>query len=474
MTEKNPEIDEIEEGTVEEAENILPTSDVHHSREFMDTLSEALEEQDESRVLELFEDMHAADIADLLEFLPSKNRRTLVSLLGDKLPPELFIEVEGEAQFDLYEAVSNEQIADAVTELDTDDAVYVIEELDAEDRAEVLRALTVDDRAAIEENLSYPDESAGRMMQRDLVALPEFWTVGQAIDFLRSEDESIPSDFYDIFVVDPGHKPVGSVPLSRIMRSARNISLGEIKDDDLHLVDVAMDKEEVAYRFTKYHLISAAVIDAAGRVVGVITVDDVIEVIEDEAEEDLLALAGVSSDLGVNEGLTDIIKNRFLWLFVNLGTAVMASIVIGLFEGTIEQMVALAVLMPIIASMGGNAATQTMTVAVRAIATKELTSLNAMRVLNREVIIATVNGAALAVIAGTISWLWYDNITLGLVFAFALVFNMIVAGACGLLTPLTLNRFGIDPAIASSVFVTTVTDVVGFFVFLGVAAAVLL
>ena len=467
-----PDIDqETDQVSEDSAEYTL--TDAHLSKEFLDELREAIEARSEERVREQLEDMHAADVADLLEFLPSKTRKHLVILLGDTLDPEVFHEVEGAAQDELYEHVPNEQIADAVTELETDEAVYVLEEMEQEDREEVLRALAVDDRVAIEENLSYPEDSAGRMMQRDLVALPEFWTVGQTIDYLRSESDAIPDDFYDIFVVDPMHRPTGSVPLSRVMRMDRNKTLADLMDTELHLVDVMADQEDVAYQFSKYHLISVAVTDASDRIVGVMTVDDIVEIIEEEAEEDLMALAGVV-ETSLNEDLSDIARSRFAWLFVNLMTAVLASYVISFFEASIEQMVALAVLMPIVASMGGNAGTQTMTVAVRAIATKELTGLNAMRVLNREVMIALANGVALAVISGGVAWLWFDNMRLGLVFGTALVFNMLMAGLCGLLIPLGLNRMNIDPAIASSVFVTTITDVMGFFAFLGLAAMVLL
>ncbi|MCJ9429251.1 magnesium transporter [Kordiimonas marina] len=451
-----------------------PQTDVHLSREFIAQVIQALKDEDRDAAYELVEELHAADVADLLEVLSSSQRLSLISLLGDRLDPDVLIEVEGAAQDDLYEHMPNELIADAVNELDTDDAVYVLEELEPEDRDEVLRALPADDRVAIEESLSYPEESAGRLMQRDLVALPEFWTVGQTIDYLRSENEDIPEDFYDIFVVDPAHRPVGTVPLSRVMRTHRPVTIGEIMDREPHLIDVTADQEEVAYQFSKYHLISAAVVDTSQRLVGVVTVDDIVDVIGDEAEEDILALAGVGDESGVNENFIEVVKGRFMWLFVNLGTAVLASTVIGLFDASIEQMVALAVLMPIVASMGGNAGTQTMTVAVRAIATKELSATNALRVVNREIMAAMVNGMALAIVSGLVAWGWFHNPLLGGVFAVALIVNIFVAGLFGVLIPMGLNRFGVDPAVASSVFVTTITDVVGFFAFLGLAAVFLL
>jgi len=456
-------------------ENIeVPQTDVHLSREFVQTLQRALKEDDAESAQQMLQELHAADVADILETLSSGQRKKLIELGGKSFDPEVFSEVEGEAQDDLYEHMPNDQIADAVTELDTDDAVYVIEELADEDREEVLRKLASDDRVAIEESLSYPEDSAGRLMQRDLISVPEFWTVGQTIDYLRDEQSDIPENFYDIFVVDPVHRVQGSVPLSKVMSASRLASIVSIMKDDPYLIPVDSDEEEVAYQFTKYHLISAGVVDQAERLVGVITVDDVVDVIEESAEADILALAGVREESGLNEGFIEIVKGRFTWLFVNLGTAILASFVIGLFEATIEQMVALAVLMPIVASMGGNAGTQTMTVAVRALATKELNSSNVFRVLNRELMAALLNGALLAVVSGVIAMLWFDSTLLGGIFATAMIVNMFCAGLGGLLIPITLHKLDIDPAIASSVFVTTITDVIGFFAFLGLAAIFLL
>lgn len=452
----------------------IPHTDLHLSKEFVGELQEAIRAQDQSGVQDLLEEVHAADVADLLEVLPTGQRVKLIELIGDKLNPEVLAEVEGEAQDDLYEHMSNEQIAEAITELETDDALYVIEELEHEDREEVMRALTHDDRTAIEQNLSYPEESAGRLMQRELVALPQFWTVGQTIDFLRSDDENVPENFYDVFVIDPSYQPVGTVSLSRLMRTARAAKLGDIMTEDLHLIDVMADQEEVAYQFTKYHLISAGVVAESGRLVGMITVDDVVHVIGNEAQEDILALAGVVEGSGLNENFMEMTRNRFIWLFVNMGTAILASTVIGFFDATLEQMIALAVLMPIVASMGGNAGTQTMTVAVRAIATKEISSTNAMRAILRELSAASINGFGLAIVSGIVAFLWFSDGALALIFAVAMVVNIVVAGLSGMLVPMALQRLSIDPAIASSVFVTTITDVVGFFAFLGFAAAFLL
>lgn len=480
MTEANQQNNETEEGVeavsgfASEESHEVPQTDVHLSVPFVEKLTDAIKTEDRENVLALVEDLHAADVADILEVLPSARRVKLIELLGDRIDPDVLSEVEGEAQDELYEHLPNEQIADAVTELETDDAVYVIEELEDADREEVMRALASDDRAAIEENLSYPEDSAGRLMQRDLVALPEFWTVGQTIDFLRSDTETIPEDFYDIFVVDPSHRPVGTLPVSRIMRMQRSVTIAEIMDADPFIIDVNVDQEEAAYQFTKYHLISSGVVDGSGRLVGVITVDDVVDVIEEEAEEDILALAGVGEESGLNENFIEITRSRFAWLVINLGTAIMASVVIGFFDATIEQMVALAVLMPIVASMGGNAGTQTMTVAVRAIATKELSSTNALRVTMRELTAASLNGLALALVSTLVAYLWFGQALLAGIFGLAMVVNIFVAGFSGMAVPMVLHKLEIDPAIASSVFVTTITDVVGFFAFLGLAAFVLL
>jgi len=446
--------------------------DSHRLPGFMGHISEALAREDQPRVLDLLKDVHAADVADILETLAARERARLIDVLAKNFDPEILAEIGGEAQDQLLEALPNEQIARAVEDLDSDDAIYVLEELDDDDRGEVLDALPEVERKAFERALSYPEDSAGRLMQTDLLALPEYWTVGQTIDYLRVENPDLPDDFYEVIVVDPSYKPIGTIPASRVLRIKREASLRDIMQPDPHIVDVTADQEDVAYRFSKYHLISASVVDASGRLVGAITVDDIVGVIEEEAQEDILALAGVGESL-ISDRIGEAVKSRFSWLFVNLGTAVLASAVIGLFDATIEQMVALAVLMPIIASMGGNAATQTMTVAVRALATKELSPVTAGRALRREMLIGIVNGLMLALISGGLAILWFDDLLLGGVFAVAMIANLFIAALCGLLVPLALTRLDVDPAVASSVFVTTITDVVGFFAFLGLAALVL-
>lgn len=453
-------------------EDTEDSRDRHLQSSFMSELELALEETNKTVVDELICPLHAADVADVLESLSYKNRGTLVDILAEGLDPEVLTEIAGEAREQVLDQLSNEQIAEAVLGLQSDDAVDVLEDLDQGDRDEVLANLEDQERKAFEKALGYPEDSAGRLMQTDFLALPEFWTVGQTIDLLRERDDELPVDFYDVFVVDPRHTPVGKVPVSRILRSKRDKTLAGIMMTDPHLVDPFSDQEEVAYQFSKYHLISAAVVDQSKRLLGVITVDDVVNVIGEEAGEDILALAGVS-DEGINESLGDIAKGRFSWLFVNLGTAILASLVIGFFDATIEQMVALAVLMPIVASMGGNAGTQTMTVAVRGLATKELSTINASRILKREMKIALINGVGLSLLSGVVAFLWFNQLALGVVFSIAMIFNLFIASLAGLLVPFGLSRVGIDPAISSSVFVTTITDIVGFFVFLGLAGLIL-
>ncbi|GAB4574927.1 MAG: magnesium transporter [Rhodothalassiaceae bacterium] len=448
--------------------------DIQLRPDFIRAVREAVEAGDADSATSLLSDLHDADIADLFEVLPSEERRELARLVVDRIEPTFLSELEGAAFDDVIEEMSPKVIAEAVRELDTDDAVYVLEDLDTEAQQEVLHALTREDRIAVEEGLAYPEESAGRLMQRELIAAPEFWTVGQAIDWLRSQDEeALPKDFYELIVVDPTYRPVGTIPLSHVLRTRRDVKLSEIMKRDPYLVHVATDQEDVARQFSKYHLISAGVVNDYGRLVGVITVDDIVDVINAEAQEDILALAGVSEG-DVNISIAEVTKTRFVWLLVNLGTAILASLVIGLFDATIEKMVALAVLMPIVASMGGNAGTQTMAVAVRAIAKRELAPANALRIVGKELTVAAINGVLLALAVALVAIGWFGDPLLAVVLGIAMVINILAAGLSGIAIPMLLERFGIDPAVASSVFVTTITDVVGFFAFLGLAAVILL
>ena len=440
--------------------------------DFVRQVSDALEADVTATVLALVEPLHEADIADLIGLMPPEARPKLIVALGPVFNPEVLSELDETVRAELLESAEPADLAAAVSQLDTDDAVDILEELDEDKRQEVLDVLPDEERTAVEEGLSYPEESAGRLMRRELVAVPQFWTVGQTIDHLRESDD-LPDDFHEIFVVDPRYHPVGAIALNRIMRAKRPAAVADIMEMEPDLIPVSMDQEEVAHIFKQYNLMSAPVVDGSGRLVGVITVDDVVDVIQEEAEEDILRLAGVAEG-DLNESLLQVSKTRFVWLFVNLGTAVLASWVISLFDATIEQVVALAILMPIVASMGGNAGTQTMTIAVRALATRELTSTNVLRVLNKEILISIINGVLLAVVIGVVAGLWFSDALLGGVLSAALIINLLAAGLFGILIPISLERIGIDPAVASSVFLTTVTDVVGFFSFLGLAAWILL
>ncbi len=443
----------------------------------VDEIVDALDAGDFALVRSLCAPLHYSDVADLLEWLSTADRLRLLDVLGKDLDSDALAELDDTVRDEIIEYWGLDNIVQAVTDLDSDDAVDFIEDLDEEDQQRVLQAMPAEDRTFIVESLKYPEDSAGRLMQRELVSVPEFWTVGKTIDFMRQsaddDPESLPEAFYDIYVVDPAHKPVGAVTLSSLLRTRRPIKVTDIMWTEMHIIPVSTDQEDVAYLFRQRDLVSAPVVDDGGRLVGAITIDDVVDVIDDEHEEDMMLLAGVGED-DLYDAALDTAKSRFIWLTVNLLTAVLASAVISLFEATIEQIVALAVLMPIVASMGGNAGTQTLTVAVRGLATKELTATNSARLITKELLVGSINGVLFAVIAGCVAWLWFDDLALGLVIALAMVVNMTIAGLAGTSIPVLLERAGIDPAIASSVFVTTVTDVVGFFVFLGLAAWILL
>ncbi len=438
---------------------------------------EALAAGDLPRARALIEPLHYADLADLLQHLPADDRRVLVQLLGDDLDPDMLSELDESIRDDIIEQLGLAQVAAAVAELDTDDAVDFIEELDEEEQRQLLEAMPESDRALIEQALAFPEDSAGRLMQREVVRIPAFWDVGQTVDYLRQnadrEEEVLPEIFYVIFVVDPHHRPVGQVSLSRLLRTRRTVKIADIMETDMKVIAAATDQEEVAFLFRQRDLVSAPVVDEAGRLVGAITIDDVVDVIHEENEEDLMRMGGVSED-DLYSAAVDTAKSRFTWLFVNLCTAIIASLVIGLFESTIEQVVALAVLMPIVASMGGNAGTQTLTVAVRALATRELSSTNALRVIGKEVLVGSFNGVIFAVITALVAWLWFGNTEIALIIGAAMVANLVIAAFAGSTIPILLERLGVDPAIASTVFLTTVTDVVGFLAFLGLAAWFLL
>jgi magnesium transporter len=450
-----------------EAEALYGVSD-----ELVRRVADALDEGDAPTARMLVAELHAADIADLLERLSGDERRALVELQRDGFDPEILPHLGGNVRDQVIAQLGPRALAEALSELDSDDAIYLIEDLDDDIQAALLAAVPPATRRALEESLAYPEYSAGRLMQRDLIAMPAFWTVGRAIDFLR-ETPDLPEEFYEIFVVDPRHKPIGSVPLARMLRHPRKVLLRDIMDRDVDAIAAATDQEEVARLFRHYSLASAPVVDDQGRLIGVITFDDVVDVIQEEAEEDMALMAGVGSEVDVNASLASVVRQRIAWLGVNLGTALMVSSVISLFEATIEQIVALAVLMPIVASMGGNAGTQTLTVAVRALALKELTPSNAMRILTREVGVGTINGLVFGIAVGAVAAVIFDPFIGGVLFC-ALLANLVTAGLAGMLIPLALDRLKVDPAVSAGVFLTAVTDVVGFFAFLGLAQLVLL
>jgi len=424
------------------------------------------------RVRTLIAPLHPADQADLLERMPTRSASAMVRLLGDNLDAETLTYVDEGTREAIIEAIGPDALARQLQDLSTDDAINIVEELEQDDLQEVLAALSAEDRVLVEEGLSFPEDSAGRLMQREIVTVPSFWTVGQTIDFLRSGKSSI-EDFFLIFVIDPSRRPLGEIALSRLLCAQRPRRVSELMNTDFRSIPVDMDQEEVAVLFRRYGMVSAGVVDPQERLVGMITNDDVIDVIDEEAEEDLLALAGVG-DANLRSGLWETLQGRSSWLFINLLTAVLASAVIGLFEATIERLVALAVLMPIVASMGGNAGTQTMTVAVRAIALRQLDATATRQFVLRELIVATTNGLLFAALAAGLSYLWFGDPEIAIVMAVAMMANLLVAGLSGTFVPICLMRAGVDPAVASSVFVTTITDVVGFFVFLGLAALYLM
>ncbi|RIV86083.1 magnesium transporter [Aurantiacibacter xanthus] len=436
--------------------------------EFVREVRDALAEKDESAAYELVEPLHPADIADLLELLAPEERRALASAITDLMTVEVVAELNDYVRDDMVEALPAAAVAIIAEQLDTDDAVQLIEDLDDADQQAILAELDPEDRAAIESALAYEDETAGRLMQRELVAVPEHLTVGDLIDYMR-DNEDLPTEFWEVFVVDHRMRPVGTCQLSWILRSPRHIPLTDVMKRDQTLIPVDMDQEEVALRFQKYALISAAVVDESGRLVGQMTVDDVVHIIQEEAGEDALLMSGAGEG-DINEPIRDAYSARVRWLIANLGTALIASLIIAAFGSAIEKLVALAVLMPIVASIGGNAGTQTMAVTVRAIATNQLTQSNTARILWRETRVALLNGATVAALIGIATGLIFTP-QLGMVICAAVVINIVTAGLAGVLVPVVFERLDQDPAVASSVFVTMITDSMGFFAFLGLAVA---
>ncbi|WP_184718334.1 magnesium transporter [Caulobacter sp.] len=461
--------------TPEELEDLALGEDYALNPEYVEMVVDAADSGDAKRLRELMGALEPADVADLMGFLTADYREEIIPLLDPEALGEIISELEDNIREEVLEATPSVTLARALEELDTDDAADVIDDLDDTKRFQVLAAMGEIDRAAIETTLSYEDETAGRLMQREFLAAPEFWTVGQTIDHVREAGDQLPELFFDVYVVDPTYKPVGAIPISILLRSRRDTPLTELMEAVTE-IPVEMDQEEVAYIFDKYHLISAPVIEPGGRLVGQITVDDIVEVIRDEAQEDILALAGVS-DAGRDASVIDIVKSRLPWLMLNLATATLAVSGVAIFQDEIAKLVALAILMPIVSSLGGNAGTQTLAVAVRALASKELTTANARRIVLRELLVGLVNGSALALVMGTATYLFFGaqdhHGALAIIVAAALVANIFTAAVGGILMPLALEKMGRDPAVSSSIFVTFLTDFTGFFAVLLIASLIL-
>jgi len=435
---------------------------------FVRAVSGALADDEQKVVRDLTRGLHAADLADLIEQLRRSERVDLIDKLGRTFDVESLPELEEDVRDELMDALPNNVIASAVRKLETDDALYLIEDLDDKDREEILKKVPRSDRDALTRALDYPEDTAGRLMQTEFVAVPSFWTVGQTVDFLRNNDD-LPQNFYEVYVVNVSYHTIGWLPVSHILRQSRDTLIKDFMQPHTNIFTVTDSDSDVAYKFEQYNMASAAVIDEDGRLVGTLTIDDMVDVIQDEAEEDILRLGGVGQE-DITSSIFNTTRSRLGWLMINLITAIFASWVISLFDASIEQMVALAILMPIVASMGGNAGTQTMTVTVRAIATRDLGAANAARVIGRETMVGIINGIIFAGVLGAFSWWWFGSDILGLVIGAAMIVNMLAAALAGILIPLGLDYYEIDPAISSGVFVTTITDVIGFFAFLGLAA----
>ena len=436
--------------------------------EFVASLLEAAQSEWEEGVRNSVRDLHESEMADILEAVGEDYRNKIVELAGGDFDFAALTEVDEAIRLDIVENMSNAQVADGVRDLDSDDAVFILEDLETEDREDILAQIPFQERIRLRRSLEYPEESAGRRMQTEFVAVPPFWTVGQAIDYIRA-GKDLPERFSEIFTIEPTFKLAGVLPLDTLLRAGRDVVVSDIHETNAHPILAELDQEEAAQVIEQYDLLSAPVVDAYDRLVGVLTIDDVVDVIQEEAAEDIKRLAGVG-DEELSDSVRSIARSRIVWLSINLATAILASLVIGMFDATLEQMVALAILMPIVASMGGNAGTQTMTVAVRALATKDIDTYNTRQTIRKELLVGLLNGVIFAGIIGSVAVIWFGLPALGVVIGLAMIINMVFAAASGILIPIALDKFKIDPAVASGVFVTTVTDVVGFLAFLGLAA----
>jgi magnesium transporter len=443
-------------------------ADEHIRPEFVAQVADAIERGDAATLRAMVSELHEADTGDLIEALDPALRPRLVEIMGADFDFTALTEVDDTIREEILEELPAGTVAAGVRELESDDAVYLLEDLPQENQTEILQQLPPPERVALERSLYYPEDSAGRRMQTEFIAVPAFWTVGQTIDHMRDAPD-LPERFFEVYAIDPAHRLVGAVTLDRILRSKRPIAVSELADPERRRVRATDDQEEVARLFERYNLVAAPVVDSADRLVGVITVDDVMDVISEETEEDVRALGGVGRHEELSQSVWSVARSRFTWLFTNLLTALLAAWVISWFENSLQKMVALAVLMPVVSDMGGNAGTQTMTVAVRALATRELTSANAWRIIRREMMVGALNGLAFAVIMGIIAVGWFRVTDLGPVIGLAMLIVLSAAALGGIIIPLTLSRIGVDPAVASGPFVTTITDVIGFFSFLGIA-----
>ncbi len=441
---------------------------IDFNKEFIKLFNQKLKEEDIAFLDKSLKELHPADSADIIENLTLENRSKLIELEGFNIDPEIFVELNESVQAEIFLLLSTDSIASLLKKLESDNALKILENLDKQKKETVLNKLPPKDRFILEEGLSYPEDTAARIMQREFTAIPSNWLVGQTIDYLR-ESKDLPEDFLEIFIVDSDFKPIGTVPSSKVLRASRDSKMSSIMSETQVLIPVNMDKEEVGHTFENYNLNSAGVVNKNNKLVGMITSDDILTVVKEEAEEDVLRLAGVG-DEEITDSVLKKTKRRFNWLLLNLFTALLATWVISIFGATIEQMVALAFLMPIVASMGGNAGMQTLAVTIRALATKELSSDNFGKIISKEFVIGILNGIIFAVITGLIVQLWFKDMNLSILISISMILNMIVAGLFGILVPISLKKFKIDPAIASSVFVTTITDVIGFLSFLGLGA----
>ena len=438
------------------------------NNEFIDKIIVDIEAANNLEIKSSLKDLHAADIAELLEFLSTNQRTYLLNQLDSEDYTDVLAELDDSIIDQTVNLLQHEKVAKSISDMETDDAVGLIESLEPDTQKKILDQVSAEDREIFNESLNYPEDTAGRRMQKEIVSMPSFWTVGQAIDYLRDEEE-LPEDFFELFIVDPSNKPLGSVSVSKVLRSNRKIRLNDITIESPIFIPADMDQEEAAMTFEKYSLVSAGVVDKNGRLIGRLTADDIMWVLQEEAEEDILRMGGVI-ETEMNQGIIKSTRKRFIWLFLNLLTAILASIVISFFDASIEKMVALAVLMPIVASMGGNAGTQTLTLTVRALATKDLVQNNRRKIFSKEISISILNSIIFAIITAVAAQLWFQDFYLSIIVGSAMVVNILSAGFFGFLIPYGLNYFRVDPAIASSVFVTTITDVVGFLSFLGLAS----